>query len=303
MALSGKQIQELQNALIDAYPTKTSLEQMLLFELEKQLNTIADGDNLKDINFKLIQTAISEGWVEYLICAAYNHNSGNEKLQRFIQNISLKKSNDLRVIIEEKLEHEYDNLEELGMGAFGITYRANLKNEQNYVVIKTIKIDELYQIIKNNNQEAEQKFSQAIKSFEKEADFLSSFKHNHIVRYQNNFTEKMSLIISKKQEKKYSVYELELPFLVMDYIEGENLEELVSKRDSPLEQTEALRYIHQIGEALTIVHNKDILHRDVKPKNIMVKKNKNDAILIDFGIAREFSPNVTQTHTVSFTQF
>ncbi len=74
---------------------------MLLFELEKQLNTIADGDNLKDINFKLIQTAISEGWVEYLICAAYNHNSGNEKLQRFIQNISLKKSNDLRVIIEE----------------------------------------------------------------------------------------------------------------------------------------------------------------------------------------------------------
>ncbi len=113
----------------------------------------------------------------------------------------------------------------------------------------------------------------------------------------------MSLIISKKQEKKYSVYELELPFLVMDYIEGENLEELVSKRDSPLEQTEALRYIHQIGEALTIVHNKDILHRDVKPKNIMVKKNKNDAILIDFGIAREFSPNVTQTHTVSFTQF
>ncbi len=88
----------------------------------------------------------------------------------------------------------------------------------------------------------------------------------------------------------------------MEYIEGENLEELVSKRDAPLEETEALRYIQQIGEALTIVHNKGILHLDIKPKNIMVRENTNDARLIDFGIAREFSPNVTQTHTVSFTQ-
>jgi len=267
------------------------------------LRTIADEGDLKDIIFKLIQTAEAEGWAEDLVCAAYNDKSGNQGLQRFIQKISLKMSSDLRTIIEGKLKDEYDDLEELGMGAFGITYRANIKDQSNYVVIKTIKIDELFQIIKNNNQETEKEFIQAIKSFKKEAEFLSSFKHNHIVKYENHVTQSMKLVINNKQDKKlYRVYELELPFLVMEYIEGENLEDLISKRDSPLEETEALRYIEQISRALSVVHNKGVLHRDIKPKNIMVRENKNDAVLIDFGIAREFSPNVTQAHTVAYTQ-
>jgi formylglycine-generating enzyme required for sulfatase activity/predicted Ser/Thr protein kinase len=303
MSLSGQQVKQLQDALIDAYLDKVSLEQMLLTKLDKKLRTIADEGNLKDIIFKLIQIADSDGWVEDLVCGAYNDKSGNQGLQRFIQKISLKMSSDLRTIIEGKLKDEYDDLEELGMGAFGVTYRANIKDQPNYVVIKTIKIDELFQIIKNNNQEMKKCFTQEIKSFEKEAEFLSSFKHNHIVKYQDHLTQKMRLIINNKQDKKlYSVYELELPFLVMEYIEGENLEELTSKRDSPLEEAEALRYIQQIGEALNIVHNKGVLHRDIKPKNIMVREDENDAVLIDFGIAREFIPNVTQAHTVAFTQ-
>ena len=235
MVLSGRQFEELQNALIDAFIDKVNLEQMLLFGLDKKLRAIADQGNLKDIIFKLIQTANTEGWVEDLACAAYNHNSGNQLLQRFIQKISLKKSIDLRMLIEKRLEDEYDNLEELGMGAFGITYRANLKDQSRDIVIKTIKIDELFQIIKNNNQETKKEFDQAIRAFSQEAEFLSNFKHQYIVRYENHLTEKFKLVINHKQDKNlYSVYELDLPFLVMEYIEGENLEDLINKRNFPL---------------------------------------------------------------------
>jgi len=250
MVLSGQQIQELQNALISALLNEVPLERMLLVELEKKSSMVANEGNLKDIIFNLIQTANLEGWVEYLICTAYNHNPENPKLQRFIQKISLKKSSDLRIIIEQSLEYEYDNLEELGIGAFGITYRASIKNQQKNVVIKTIKIDQLYQIIKSNNQETEKEFCQEIKSFEQEAEFLSSFKHDHIVRYYQHLTRKLNLVLNNKKDRNlYSVYELELPFLFMEYIEGENLEEYMSKRNFPLEETEALGYIQQIGAA------------------------------------------------------
>ncbi len=58
-----------------------------------------------------------------------------------------------------------------------------------------------------------------------------------------------------------------------------------------------MQYIEQIGEALTVVHNKGLLHRDIKPQNIMLRSANSEAVLIDFGIAREFTPNLTQTHT------
>jgi serine/threonine protein kinase len=46
-----------------------------------------------------------------------------------------------------------------------------------------------------------------------------------------------------------------------------------------------------------VVHNNSLLHRDVKPTNIILRSGKSEAVLIDFGIAREFTPNLTQTHT------
>ncbi|MBX9255113.1 tetratricopeptide repeat protein [Desmonostoc muscorum CCALA 125] len=304
---SSLQSKDLHNALIDAFPTMPSLEQMLLFELSKNLRAIASEGSLQDIVFELIKTANSQGWVEDLICAACNSNPGNKKMQSIVQKFILKKSNDLHTIIEERLKSEYENLEELGTGNFGITYRATIKNESKDIVIKTIKIEELYQIIKSNNQDNFKKNSQKIKKFQKEAEFLSSFLHSNIVRYQTHFMEEFKFLMinesSNKQDDRFcSICKLELLFLVMEYIEGKNLEELVSQREFPLEEAEALRYIQQIGEALTVVHSKGVLHRDIKPRNIMVRQDNNEAVLIDFGIAREFNPNVTQTHTVSFTQ-
>lgn len=88
--------------------------------------------------------------------------------------------------------------------------------------------------------------------------------------------------------------------MVMEYIDGEDLGSLVENRGF-LAEAEALHYIQQIGEALTIVHNNGLLHRDIKPHNIMVRSGKLEAVLIDFGIAREFTQNLTQTHTQILT--
>ncbi|KAF3890095.1 MULTISPECIES: effector-associated domain EAD1-containing protein [Nostocales] len=74
--LSGKQHQKLQEAFIDAFPNKFSLEEMLLVKLEKNLNVIVVGSDLKEIVFRLIQKAKSEGWLKDLVDAAHKSNPG-----------------------------------------------------------------------------------------------------------------------------------------------------------------------------------------------------------------------------------
>ncbi len=87
MNLSGQQYRKLQEALIDAFPDKRSLEQMLLFELGKNLNAITGGDNLQAIVFQLIQTAKAQGWIEDLDRAAREANPGNQNLQIVAQEL------------------------------------------------------------------------------------------------------------------------------------------------------------------------------------------------------------------------
>lgn len=81
MRLSGQQRRQLNDALIRAFPKKSSLEQMLSFELDKNLAVIAGGDALGAIVFRLIEAAEAEGWVEELIIAARKENPGNITLK------------------------------------------------------------------------------------------------------------------------------------------------------------------------------------------------------------------------------
>ena len=81
MGLSGSQRQQLQEALIDAFPDKASLERMLSFELNKNLDAIASGTSLSYVVFQLIKKAEAENWVEDLINGARRANPGNQKLK------------------------------------------------------------------------------------------------------------------------------------------------------------------------------------------------------------------------------
>jgi serine/threonine protein kinase len=91
----------------------------------------------------------------------------------------------------------------------------------------------------------------------------------------------------------------DFPCIAMEYVAGEDLWKWVERRGI-LSETEALNYIRQVGEAVTVVHEKGLLHRDIKPQNIMVRDNQ-DAVLIDFGLARGFIPNRTQQMTFGLT--
>jgi len=161
---------------------------------------------------------------------------------------------------------------ELGNGGFGITYLARDRQGKK-VVIKTL----------NAKAQASDDFSKIQQNFLVEAMRLGYCQHPYIVPIENKFDEG------------------HLPCIVMEYIKGETLWDYVQKNGA-LSESEALLYIHQIGEALTHIHAKGVLHRDVNPHNIILRSDKSEVILIDFGISKEFIPDVTQRYTVAYTR-
>ncbi|MDF5731568.1 MAG: tetratricopeptide repeat protein [Rhizonema sp. PD38] len=89
MSLSGQQRKEIHEALLDAFPKESSLEQMLSFELNKNLDAIAGGKDLREIVFYLIREAEAQGWIEDLVRAAYRTNPENSKLKAIAQTLKM----------------------------------------------------------------------------------------------------------------------------------------------------------------------------------------------------------------------
>jgi len=158
--------------------------------------------------------------------------------------------------------------EMLGQGGFGVTFKATHHLLGQTVVIKTL----------NLLNQSHPQFAKMEQQFQDEARRLALCLHPNIVRV-NDFFE-----------------EAEVPYLVMDYIPGQTLEQLVFP-DRPLPEATAIYYMQQIGAALEVVHANGLLHRDIKPQNIILRQGTEEVILIDFGIAREFTDGKTQTHT------
>ncbi len=174
----------------------------------------------------------------------------------------------------QKLQGDKYTIEKpLGEGGFSITYLARNQNQQ-HVVIKTM----------NDRVQRRPDFAKFQQDFLNEALRLAKCTHPHIVRIEE------------------MIQEGALCCMVMEYIAGEDLASRVMNRGA-IPEAEALRYIQQIGEALSVVHGNGLLHRDVKPQNIMLRADRSEAVLIDFGTAREFTPNLNQTHTALMTNY
>ena len=82
------------------------------------------------------------------------------------------------------------------------------------------------------------------------------------------------------------------PFLVMDYIEGRTLDDYLAEKGK-LSEDETTRLLTSIAAALDYAHSKGVVHRDVKPGNVMIAKDGTPYIL-DFGIAREIQETMTR---------
>ena len=82
------------------------------------------------------------------------------------------------------------------------------------------------------------------------------------------------------------------PFLVMDYIDGQTLDDYLSEKGK-LSEGEAVKLLKPIAAALDYAHGEGVVHRDVKPANVMIRKDGHPYIL-DFGIAREIQETMTR---------
>ncbi|AFY53935.1 WD40 repeat-containing protein [Rivularia sp. PCC 7116] len=160
----------------------------------------------------------------------------------------------------------------LGEGGMGITYLAK-KQSGELRVIKTLRED----ILEHPAWKPYE--NKILQDFRDEAVRLAVCRHPHIVEIKTIFDQE------------------NLPCMAMEYIEGTDLGKYL-RRMGVLSEAEALLYIHQIGDALEVIHRRGLLHRDIKPGNIIIRQGKSEAVLIDFGIAREFIPNEVQKHTV-----
>ncbi|OBQ39729.1 MAG: serine/threonine protein kinase [Anabaena sp. MDT14b] len=157
----------------------------------------------------------------------------------------------------------------LGQGGFGITYKALQVYLNRPVVIKT----------PNEYLHHDPEYDKYIERFIAEGQTLARLSedpHPHIVG-----------VIELFQEGK-------IHCLVMEFVPGENLFQAVKSRGA-LPEAEIVPCIRQIGEALIVVHEAGLVHRDAHPGNIMLRSNGR-AVLIDFGIAKQIIP-ATQSST------
>jgi len=175
------------------------------------------------------------------------------------QQTSTSKDNLLGRVIGGKYRLE----EVLGRGGMGLVYRAT-----HTLMDRTVAVKMLHRKLLDEADQEEFR-----ERFQREAKMHASVSHPHAVAIHD-----------------YGFHE-GCPFLVMQYIEGKNLKQIL-KDEGKLERSRVLPFIIQISEALHEAHEVGLVHRDLKPDNIMIttlRDNREMALLLDFGIAKSFT--------------
>ena len=161
---------------------------------------------------------------------------------------------ELRAHVERALAAHYELDCEIGRGGMGIVYRAKDRRLKRQVAIKLLP--------------PELAFRSEIKSrFLREAETAAQLSHPNIVPI-------------------YTVDEQEgLVFFVMAYISGDNLAKRLHER-GVLTVDETRRVLREVADALAYAHDRGVVHRDIKPDNILLEQASGRPLVTDFGIAR-----------------
>ncbi len=146
----------------------------------------------------------------------------------------------------------YQVVEQIGAGGMGAVYKAYQPSMERHVAIKVLP-DSLAQD------------AQFLQRFQREAKAIARLEHAHILPAYD-----------------YGQHE-GVTYIVMRYIEGGTLKDRLAR--GPLSASEMVRVVEQIGSALDYAHRRGVIHRDVKPGNILLDA-QGDAFLSDFGLAR-----------------
>lgn len=147
----------------------------------------------------------------------------------------------------------YEVLEQIGQGGMGAVYRAHQRGLGRVVALKLM-------LAGSRATEAE------IKRFHSEAKAAATLKHPNVVAIHE---------VGEHHGQQY---------FSMDYVEGRSLAEVI--RRTPLPAARAARYVKVIAEAIHYAHERGILHRDLKPHNVLIDA-QDEPRITDFGLARQ----------------
>uniref|UniRef100_A0A8C7EBS3 non-specific serine/threonine protein kinase n=1 Tax=Nothoprocta perdicaria TaxID=30464 RepID=A0A8C7EBS3_NOTPE len=152
---------------------------------------------------------------------------------------------------------DYEIIKEIGEGSFGKVFLAKEKVNNEQCVIKEISLTK----VKQQNL-----------SSQKEVILLAKMKHANIVTFYASLQEKNKL------------------YIVMEYCDGGDLRKRINMQHGVLfDEDQILSWFVQIALGLKYIHDRKILHRDVKAQNIFLSKKGKVAKLGDFGVARELN--------------
>jgi len=157
---------------------------------------------------------------------------------------------------------KYEVVAELGHGAMGVVYRARDPVINRLVALKTITTG-----VADDPA--------LLQRFYREAQSAGGLQHPNIIT-----------IYDMGEEGR-------IPFIAMELVEGENLEQLIARR-AAISMSLKLVYAMQACRAFDYAHKRGIVHRDIKPGNIMINK-EGTVKVVDFGIARVLEASRTQT--------
>ncbi|MBP8864446.1 MAG: protein kinase [Anaerolineae bacterium] len=167
------------------------------------------------------------------------------------------------------LQERYRVIALLGQGGMGAVYRA-WDTRLNVVVA-------LKEMLSQPGAEPAL-LARLREQFYQEATILARLSHPHLVRVTDFFLEGANA------------------YLVMDFVQGESLEAII-KREGALSETQVLTWAEQLLDALEYCHEQGIIHRDIKPQNVIIRPD-NRAVLVDFGLVKLWNPTDPRTQTI-----
>jgi serine/threonine-protein kinase len=196
------------------------------------------------------------------------------KLRKFAGDLPLgkhRRKDEGKLVISDDLDTKptvgrYEILEELGQGAMGVVYKGKDPKINRLVAIKTIRFSDDFD---------EQQAKEVKERFFKEAELAGKLSHPSIISIHDVGED------------------YDLTYMAMELLEGEDLEHFCEK-NSLLPLRKVLDIIAETADALDYAYTQGVIHRDIKPGNIMLLKNGHIKVT-DFGIAKAVSSSQTRT--------
>jgi predicted Ser/Thr protein kinase len=169
------------------------------------------------------------------------------------------------------ISKKYEVLRQLGQGSMGVVYKVR------HTALKTVSALKVLSTHFGDHPDL-------VKRFYREARVLAHLKHPNIVR-----------VIDIERDEENQFY-----YFVMEFIEGRTLRQYLTE-SGPLAVPQVLEITKQVGSALNYAHSykPPVIHRDIKPTNIMIEDGSGRVVVMDFGIAKDFGdPGLTKAGTI-----